>query len=441
MEFARNEWHWSYLALAVALSLGPALGQSGFDGESTSSLIEQLKSDDPAAREDAAMALLTAGEDAREAWPALVLALTDDERLDCAVAARALFTAAPKMADVSSSIAALKFDTKARSAAAWEICGLGPSAAQAAPALIEALASEDKHARNFAVVALAMVGPTPEAVPALVKVMKDVGSLEPPQMNYRYPRASAAIALGLMGADAKQAVPALVDMLKGEDASSWEYHRAAAAFALGEIGPDAKEAAPVVMRALKDPSPVVQRWAARALAGISEPPDETVAALVATLSSDAGRQSRAFTRRGLRALAASEATWKPVSKGGRKQALPVHESIAVALGYLNSLPDAPTPAEVERQQGKYSKDVVRYFMALGGIQQGIASTLLEALGDEKRAARCSAAKALGRRDKPGKEAVAALEKALSDWDWMVRCAAAEALRRIRQEESADGSEL
>jgi len=318
-----------------------------------------------------------------------------------------------------------------------------------------------------------MVGPQPEAVPFLVEAIKDAGALKPPQLNYRYPRASAALVLGLMGAEAKEAVPTLMKMLQGELAgptgnkgpTSWEDHRAAAAFALGEIGTDAKDAAPAATRALKDSSPTVRRFALRALAkiapdaeattaalrealgdsdkdvrraaeqalkAISEPPEETVTALLKALSSDAGHKTRDSLRDGLRALAGSEAAWKPVSKGAGKQRLPVHESVALAAGYLDSLAHMPSAEEINRQQDQYTEETIHFFLALGGIQQGVSPSLLEALGDEDRAARRSAAKALGRIGEPGDEAVSSLKKALSDDDWIVRCAASDALRRIER---------
>ena len=397
--------------------------QSHLDGNSPSFRIEQLKSDDTTLRKDAAIAILAAGDSAIQAWPELVSALTDDQRLDCAVAGRVLFSGTPKKQDVPALIRALRSDTKSRTAAAWELSRLG-SAAEAAPALIEALESEDKHARNFAVIALGMVGPPPETVSFLVKVMKDAGSLKPPQLNYRYPRASAALVLGLMGSQAKEAVFALADQLKSES-GSWEYHRAAAAFALGEIGPDAKDVVPAVTRALEDPSPIVRLWAAKALERIvpessDTRSEESVAELLRILSLDAGGPTHNSVRKGLRALATSDAAWKDVSKGAGKKRLPVHESIAIAVGYLDSLPKMPTALEIRMNRPEKDEDVRNYFMALGGIQQGIVPAMLEALGDEGRAKRRSAAKALGRIGESDEEAVSALEKALFDEDWMVR---------------------
>jgi hypothetical protein len=102
----------------------------------------------------------------------------------------------------------------------------------------------------------------------------------------------------------------------------------------------------------------------------------------------------------------------------------------VALGYLESLSNVPAPSDIDRQQGKYTEDVVHYFMALGGVQQGIVPALLEALGDEQRTARRSATKALGRIEEPSEDVLTLLEQALSDDDWMVRCAAAEALHNM-----------
>jgi HEAT repeat protein len=60
-------------------------------------------------------------------------------------------------------------------------------------------------------------------------------------------RSSAAKAIGNIGPAAREAVPALIPMLKSEEACE----RAAAAGALGKIGPAAKKALPVLKREMR----------------------------------------------------------------------------------------------------------------------------------------------------------------------------------------------
>jgi HEAT repeat protein len=67
--------------------------------------------------------------------------------------------------------------------------------------------------------------------------------------------------LGQIGPAAKEAVPALIAVLKDEDSEL----RASAATALGGIGPAAKEAVPALSVALKDKDKRVREIAASAL--------------------------------------------------------------------------------------------------------------------------------------------------------------------------------
>ena len=60
-------------------------------------------------------------------------------------------------------------------------------------------------------------------------------------------RASAALALGDIGADAKDAVPALVKALQDQD----EWVRSRATLALGRIGGGAKDAVPALIQLLQ----------------------------------------------------------------------------------------------------------------------------------------------------------------------------------------------
>ncbi len=76
---------------------------------------------------------------------------------------------------LSAWIADLKADApQTRNAAAYEIAGLGPAAAAAVPALIEALKDESAVVRFPVTVALREIGPAAkDAVPALTKVAED----------------------------------------------------------------------------------------------------------------------------------------------------------------------------------------------------------------------------------------------------------------------------
>ncbi len=126
---------------------------------------------------------------------------------------------------------------------------LGPSAREAIPALLQAIKSKDWGLRATAAAALGSIGDA-VAVPALVLLLKDkVG-------------AAATKALGLIGADAAEAVPALVDVLATAKSSDG---RLIAAEALARIGPAAKAATPALIRRLDDRDADVRIRAAQSL--------------------------------------------------------------------------------------------------------------------------------------------------------------------------------
>jgi HEAT repeat protein len=80
-----------------------------------------------------------------------------------------------------------------------------------------------------------------------------------------YTRNKAAYAIGGMGADAKPAVPALIEALKDPEPTV----RFPVCIALREIGPEAKEAVPALTAALDDRNDDVAAMARKALIKIT----------------------------------------------------------------------------------------------------------------------------------------------------------------------------
>lgn len=146
-----------------------------------------------------------------------------------------------------------------------------PTDRELAPALIEAL--RDKELEGFGefflAQSLARLGAP--VVPLLGTALKD------PMPSVRR---TAALALTMVGADAKPAAPALHEALK--DPTSMV--RMLAATALGQIGPDAREAIPTLRRVMEgDRDPEVRVNAALALwkvEGQSGPTIETLSRLL-----------------------------------------------------------------------------------------------------------------------------------------------------------------
>jgi len=98
----------------------------------------------------------------------------------------------------------------------------------------------------------------PRAMPVLLQTFND------PNANTSL-LLSAIEALGRIGPEAKEAVPALIKTLEDKD---WNV-RVCTAWALGQIGPEAKAAAPALCKLLEDkPTPLMRRTVEEALVDI-----------------------------------------------------------------------------------------------------------------------------------------------------------------------------
>ena len=92
-------------------------------------------------------------------------------------------------------------------------------------------------------------------------------------------RREAMLGINALGAEAKEAVPVLVDLYEGRGSD-----RCAIAVALAGIGPEARKAVPSLLRALDDSDLNVRRTAAGALGRIHAEPGTVVPALIKCLS-------------------------------------------------------------------------------------------------------------------------------------------------------------
>lgn len=156
-------------------------------------LVRALRSNSPADRVRAAKDVGRLGWLAREALPALVGALHDD-------------------------------DSKVRESAAHAIGSMGP---EALPTLVGMLAHDDKYVRRNAVWALGKLGPL--ARPALSELCRALKDSDPRTAS------GAAQSLGGMGADGADAVPPLAEAMRGTNIVLCRL----AAKALSQIGPPA----------------------------------------------------------------------------------------------------------------------------------------------------------------------------------------------------------
>jgi HEAT repeat protein len=165
---------------------------------------------------------------------------------------------------------------------AGEILGqIGSEARTVTPALLAGLKDPDPAVRKVALVALGQVGvPAEEGVPALAALL--------PTSN----RLDAIKALARYRGGAREAVPALVGLLKDPEADvRWN-----AALTLGLIGPEARGSVPDLVAALHDEEADVREHAAESLGQVGVASPEVVAALAAACKDRNARVRRDAVR-------------------------------------------------------------------------------------------------------------------------------------------------
>lgn len=341
-------------------------------------------------------------------------------------------------------------DKKERGAARAALKRIGRPAV---PALVEALRDKSSSLRGEAAMVLGWIGAdAKEAVPALARALKDVG----------YVSVLAAGALRDIGPAAKDAVPGLIKALEDE----YEELRTSAACALSAVGaPAAEEVVPVLIKALRDDCPLVREAAAGALGIIGRGQEETVPALIKALrDDDRGVRYRAawwLGEIGEGAKAAAPALVRALKEARAVRRLLIHqtdnpdwgdkyryESIVcknciIALGKIGPASKEVLPALVktfELEEADWETCGVAT-KALANIGKPSVPSLVEALRDGSSWVRWQVAVTLGQIGPEAEEAVPALVKALMREEtdmtrgmgrrhWYAREAAAKALGKI-----------
>ena len=105
-----------------------------------------------------------------------------------------------------------------------------------------------------------LAGPTINESQLKELVTSRIAKLESPDDEDRI---AAAVELGKIGADAKEALPVLINALKDPIARV----RSSVAHALGQIGPDSEEVMSALLTPVRDSDPSVRRNAADAIGG------------------------------------------------------------------------------------------------------------------------------------------------------------------------------
>ncbi len=185
-------------------------------------------------------------------------------------------------------------DDTVRTYAAYALGEIGPESKVAGPALIKLLKDQDPNVRESAAKALAKVDPG--SAPVVVAALSEDLKHEKPDFWGR-----AARSLGSFGAEAKPAVPLLVNLLKTEG----NFWHAVVVSTLEQIGPAAREAAPALRSLLNHRVSSNRMGAAIALLKIvpeSEaeiPPDLLVQAKLKIAKDDAEAISGSKTQPGI----------------------------------------------------------------------------------------------------------------------------------------------
>lgn len=168
-------------------------------------------------------------------------------------------------------ITALK-DTDIRFEATRSLQQIGPGAKDAVPVLVEILADKQQEVgfQIGVLDVLMQIGPAAKAaVPVLIKSLENADLAN-----------MAAEALGAIGADAKDAVPKLTNLL----ASTEEDQHQGVIRALGNIGHGASQVVPRLISFLQSEDAIIREEAARAIGKIGANANTVVPALIKLLS-------------------------------------------------------------------------------------------------------------------------------------------------------------
>jgi HEAT repeat protein len=238
---------------------------------------ERLENDsDPQIRKAAAGILEKIGPDAKAAVPSLIVGLKDTGHDVSWWCASALGKIGPAAKDAVPGLITLMKSNSSSEAytAAIALGRIGPGAKEAVPELLRVVEKNPHHIRAQAAEALWHIEKNKDAIPALNRMVlhttgNDMGAaaealgrigpdakLAVPALEHalRHQGSLVAVkaALALWQIEKhKDAIPFLIDQLKHRDGTE----RGHAVYQLGLIGPDAKEAIPALEKAiLNDPS-------------------------------------------------------------------------------------------------------------------------------------------------------------------------------------------
>lgn len=257
----------------------------GFMSFKVEELVDSIEAGDTVEAEIAANDIVELGYEADAAIPFLIEMVADPDLPNRAIAAETLgrlYATSPKAVAVLGE-ATRDPDDAVRHAALRALSRIGLPAEAALPAILEQLESGDVKSRQLAARALGNIEYLEiEAEDALVAALEDS---EPAV------RAAALAALVQTGAELPEgSIAKLADFLTAQDADA----RADAVLALGQLGPQAAEALPAIEIALANESSEIRHSAVWALGNMGEEQGaRAVPPLTAVLETDMDADVRA----------------------------------------------------------------------------------------------------------------------------------------------------
>jgi HEAT repeat protein len=375
------------------------------------------------------------GSKATDAIPPLIDALKSTNQNLQGAAGDALVKIGPQA--IPSLVEALA-DKRARRAAAKALRGFGPAGKEAVPALIEALKEGDANAAH----ALSRMGKP--AIAQLVEIMRK-------EMQFRQ---IAGETLAMMGPEAKEAVPALLELLKEEKAERpkgggfvtvpsiqgqfgqpgqltmtvdglVKSRQKIVLNVLAALGPDAVQALSAVIDLTKDQDESVRAMAAMCVRWIGPKEKDTVAALVQLLDDKSNmvcwRTLQTLEEVGGPALPAIPALIE-LAKGKRAKEPPNGHLLAdqakrciakIMQGAMPSKENLPALVAVLQEKG-FAADSLDAVAKLGADAKAAIPVIRPYLLDENFAIAVHAAEALIQIDGEKAEHVAVLKAAMYD---------------------------
>jgi HEAT repeat protein len=236
------------------------LGQRS--GEAAPALRAALADKRPQVRFSAAVAVAFIEPTCAETVPVLIEALNylNDEEIDVSATPRALAHLGPKANAALPALIGLAQKVHDRGDILRALVQIDPGGKVCVPALIEVLKSDDCDYVAVAANCLGLLGPrAKEAAPALAQVLTREFE-ENERSMISDPKVSAAKALKRIGASAVSTVPELIVALReaGDFSAA-----AAAANVLGSFGPKAKAAVPYLIETVKAQEKDTEDWRVR----------------------------------------------------------------------------------------------------------------------------------------------------------------------------------